>query len=45
MRAQIVADIVPIIVAPIPNLLHHNNVGVTCARTFYFKMELVRFVP
>jgi hypothetical protein len=31
MKAQIVADVVPISIAPTPNLFHHNNVGVTYA--------------
>jgi hypothetical protein len=45
MKAQSVANIVPIFVVPTPNLLHHNNVGATYARTYNFKMELIRFVP
>jgi hypothetical protein len=28
MKVQTIADVVPIFVAPIPNLLHHKNVGV-----------------
>jgi hypothetical protein len=32
-------DVVPIFVALVPNLLHHNNVGVTCAGISNFKME------
>jgi hypothetical protein len=31
MKAQIMADVVSISVAPVPNLLHHNNVGITYA--------------
>ncbi len=31
MKAQVVADMVPISVVPAPSLLHHNNVGVTYA--------------
>jgi hypothetical protein len=38
-------DVVLISIAPIPNLFHHNNVGVTYVRTSNFIMELVRFVP
>jgi len=38
MRAQNVVDVVP-------NLLHHNNVGITYAKTFNFIMELIRFIP
>jgi hypothetical protein len=45
MRAQTVANIVPIFVAHTPNLLHHNNVRVTYEVTSNFKMELVRFAP
>jgi hypothetical protein len=40
-----VVDVVPIFVAPIPSLLHQNNVGVIYARPSNFKMELLRFVP
>jgi hypothetical protein len=35
----------PIFVPCAPNLLHHNNVGVTFAETSNFKMELIRYVP
>ncbi len=45
MRAQIVANVVPIYVAPTPNLFHHNNVGLTYVRTSNFRMELIRSVP
>jgi len=45
MRAQIVVDVVPIFVAPTPNLWHHNNVGVTYVGTSNFKMEPIRIVP
>ncbi len=38
-------NVVLIFVAHLPNLLHHNNVGITYAGTSNFKMELVRFVP
>jgi hypothetical protein len=36
---------VPIFVTRVPNLLHHNNVGVTYLKTYNFKMELVIYVP
>jgi hypothetical protein len=39
MRAQIIVDGVPISITLVPNLLHHNNVGVTYARISKFKME------
>jgi hypothetical protein len=45
MRAQIMEDVVPISVTLVPNLLHHNNVGVTYARISNFRMELVKSVP
>jgi hypothetical protein len=45
MKAQIVANVAPIFVAIVPNLLHPNNVRVTYAKTSNLKMELVRFVP
>jgi hypothetical protein len=45
MRAQTMANVVLIFVAHVPNLLHHNNVGVTYPRTSYFKMELARSIP
>jgi hypothetical protein len=45
MKTQIVVEVIPIFVAPIPSLLHQNNIGITYARTSNFKMELVRFVP
>jgi hypothetical protein len=38
-------DVVPISVALVPNLLHHNNVGDTYPRTSNFTMEPVKFVP
>jgi hypothetical protein len=37
-------DVVPIYVAPIPSLLHQNNIGVTYAKLSNFKMEIIRFV-
>jgi hypothetical protein len=45
MRAQIIADGIPISTALVPNLLHHNNVGVTYARTCKFRMEPIRSIP
>jgi hypothetical protein len=39
------ADVTPISIIFTPNLLHHNNVGVTYAKTSKFIMELVKFVP
>jgi hypothetical protein len=44
-RAQTMTNIVPIFVVLVPNLLHHNNVGVSYVGTFNFRMELVRFIP
>ncbi len=39
------ADVVPISVAPAPNLCHHNNVGIiTNAKTSNFRVEPIRFV-
>jgi hypothetical protein len=45
MKAQIVADVVPIFITHAPNLLHHNNVGVTYVGTSNFKMEPERSIP
>jgi hypothetical protein len=45
MKAQIVANVIPIFVALTPSLLHHNNVGVTYPRTSNLKMEPIGFVP
>jgi hypothetical protein len=39
------AIILPIFVILVPNLLHHNNVGITYAGISNFKMESVRSVP
>jgi len=44
MKVQTVVNVVPISIAPTPNMLHHNNVGITYAKTFNFIMELIRFV-
>jgi len=45
MGAQIVANVVPISIAPTPNLFHHNNVGVTYVRISNFRVELIRSIP
>jgi hypothetical protein len=39
------ADIVPISVTLTPNLLHHNNVGISYVGASNFIMEPIRFVP
>jgi hypothetical protein len=39
------ADVIYIFVAPIPSLLHQNNIRITYARTSNFRMEPVKFVP
>jgi hypothetical protein len=44
MRAQTVANVVPIPIAPIPSLLHQNNIGVTYVKPTNFRMEPIRFV-
>jgi hypothetical protein len=38
-------DVIPIFVARVSNLLHHNNVGVTYPRTSNFIMEPIRSIP
>jgi hypothetical protein len=38
-------DVVPISIAPTPNLLHHNNVGITYAKKINFIMEPIRSIP
>ncbi len=47
MKAHTVANVVLISIAPTPNMFHHNNVGVTYARTSNFKVEQIPlyFVP
>ncbi len=45
MRAQIVANVVPISIAPTPSLLNHNNIEITYAWTSNFIMEPVRSTP
>jgi hypothetical protein len=39
------ANIVPISIALAPNMLHHNNVGITYVGASNFRMELIIFVP
>jgi hypothetical protein len=39
------ANIVLISIALVPNMLHHNNVGITYVGTSNFRMEPIRFVP
>jgi hypothetical protein len=38
------ADVVHIYVSLTPNLLHHNNIGVTYAKNSNFKIEPIIFV-
>ncbi len=45
MKAQIMANVVPIFVAPIPSIVHQNNIGATYAGPSHFKMEPIKFVP
>ncbi len=45
MRAQSMANIVPIFVTFAPKLFHHNNVRGTYARTSNFKVEPIRSIP
>jgi hypothetical protein len=45
MKVHSMANVIPIVIAPTPNLLHHNNVGVTYARTYNFRMEIIRSIP
>jgi hypothetical protein len=33
MRVKTMADVIPIFVAPIPSMLHQNNIGITYAGT------------
>ncbi len=39
------ANVVPIFVAPLPTLLHQNNIKVTYVGPPNFRMEPIRFVP
>jgi hypothetical protein len=45
MRVQTMVNVVPIIIAHAPSLLHHNNVEVTYPGTSNLRMEPVRYVP
>jgi hypothetical protein len=45
MKAQVVADVVPIFVPPIPSLLHQNNIGVTYEIPLNFRMEPIKSMP
>ncbi len=39
------ANVVPIFIALVPNILHQNNIGITYAGTSNFRMEQVKYVP
>jgi hypothetical protein len=39
------ANIVPISIVLAPNMLHHNNVGITYVGASNFKIEPIRSVP
>jgi hypothetical protein len=45
MKVKTMADVVLIFEAPIPSLLHQNNIGITYVRTSNLRMELIRYVP
>jgi hypothetical protein len=45
MRAQSMANIIPISVTHAPNLFHHNNLKSIYARTSNFKVEAIRSIP
>jgi len=45
MRAQIVENVIPIFVAHVQSLLHHDNIRVTYAKTLNFRMEPVTSMP
>jgi hypothetical protein len=45
MGAQTMVDVVHVFVAPAPNLLHHNNVGVTYLRISNLRMEPIKSIP
>ncbi len=38
-------DAIPISIFLVPNMLHHNNVGITYVRTTNFRMEPIRSIP
>ncbi len=39
------ANVIPISIPPISNMLHHNNVGVIYLRTSNFRMEPIKSIP
>jgi hypothetical protein len=39
------ANVIPIFVALVPNMLHHNNVGITYVKSSNFRMEPIRSIP
>ncbi len=43
MRAQTMANVVPIFVAPVQSLLHQDNIEITYARISNFRMEPLTF--
>ncbi len=45
MKAQTMANLVPILVVLVQSLLHQDNIGISYARTSNFRMELVTFMP
>ncbi len=45
IKVRIVVDVVQISIALLPNLLHHNNVGITYAKEINFIVEPVRSIP
>ncbi len=45
MRAQIVENVIPIFVAHVQSLLHHDNIRVTYAKTLNFKIEPLTSMP
>jgi hypothetical protein len=45
MRAQTMAYVVPISIAPIQSLLHQDNIGVTYVGTSNFRIKPITFVP
>jgi hypothetical protein len=45
MKAETMADVVPIFITPTQSLLHNNNIGVTYKKTSNFRMEPLIFVP
>jgi hypothetical protein len=45
MRIQTMVDVVPISITLIPNMLHHNNVGITYVGTSNFRVEPIKSIP